>query len=75
MTAVYPHAKVVFLFNSITRGEKVCVHSATKLLWGKPAVVALLQLLYCSLPGFSQQHYFGGSLEPKAVLHHSSECT
>lgn len=52
MTAVYPHAKVVFLFNSVTRGEKVCVHSATKLLWGKPAVVAaavVLGMVYLAL--------------------------
>lgn len=47
MTAVYPHAKVLFLFlfNSVTGGEKVCVHSATKLLWGKPAVIAAAVVL------------------------------
>lgn len=52
MTAISPHAKVVFLFlfNSVTRGKKVRVHSSTKLLWGKPVAAAVvLGMVYMAL--------------------------
>lgn len=75
MTAIYPHAKPVFLFllNSVTGVKRYVFLQERNGCRGKPAVVCCCFHTCNALPGFSWQHHFWGSQEPRAGLHCSLE--
>lgn len=56
------------------RGWKGMCSFSNQIVMGKASCNCCCCCTWNGWPGFSQQHYFGGSQELKAGLHHSSEC-